>query len=1283
MCVAIPALVMPQPAGADVLVFQGKVTMADGTAPAKSAGIEYACPGKPPQVVAITGKTGAFVWKYQGTAFDIDQGFLSNSAEAVGAAASLVSGTGGYFGMGEGNSYENKCVLRASLTGFVSSTIDLSDRGIARNPQLPELVLSRRAVNAGLEVQSSLSVPHAAEKAWGAGLKALQARNWVDAETQLRAAAAAAPKFALAWSALGLACANQGKSKDAREALEKAIELDPKSLSTRFRLMRAQMEEKDWPAAEATAHALIQAGARKSYQQAYLDQAVIQFHLNRLDDAIASANQEIKLDTAHSMPRAAYILGMLEAAKGENDAAAGHMREYLTLEPKANDADEVRARIENLGKPGSQDIAGALDASYIQLAPAGETWVPGGIKALAAMAGLKDVSNANFFQEFCRAVAGQSSPEESKVIPQYYATLQAFMGAVVELTGLGQRQDDSAVVTLSLAGDDARARTERALQLLGWKLARDNGASLVEPGDQPADGLRQGIPAALGIDEIAMREALEAGRSYQFEVKSENARLIGGAAWGALLKGDPQTGGVQAPGGLADMFTRDWRYAATYAALSGMGADAAAAVVGGIGLQAAATRYSDILWLYADAFRVSGGAVALPGGPPAAPAWAALTGADPRAPSPFFRALIDKDRGALLSFYCLLSRADALHQRFFTATPARAQRFYAWYRDSGEVHAGKIRFSEAWRAAFFEDAPIDEAGHVHFPGGKLAWTDSAAPDDDTLPGLGQIAALAPVARIEERRKATLDRDSAALLARHYPEWRQLSPYFEKLPGLGKAEFQALAAFADAAAKALPASRNSMLGDWHSMVELIALASQAGSLDAAAGALWFRRACESAAAPDYSAAVLSALREMAGGAADLDESLARLLKLDDEQRAALDEVRALQSAPRLDSVPARPDAAKTTAALAGFVYGVLLQPRQLLVIEEPGLAARHQFVRPDSPELFPASELVVGQTTSFAGGFMRFDEEAQRLALAGVEAADGAVETPGALQPAAGARNANAAVEAEARRNAAGVFRTSARLVEVYATVMDGSRYVDDLERDQFRLLDSGKEAPVTAFENRASGISCALLLDTTGSMQAALPMLKSTALKLIAELRPIDSVAIYSFSDKVNLLQPFTTDKSAAARAVLRTAAYGKTALYDALVRVNRDMAGRGGKKALVVFTDGADNLSALNGENAIRRAKTVGIPVYTIALGEAMQDAGLVHQLASVAKSTGGEAFTVDSPSGIPAVFESVARDLTHGYLLAFQPPPEADSGWRPLEVVLRSAHGRKVRAREGYYPE
>jgi VWFA-related protein len=249
--------------------------------------------------------------------------------------------------------------------------------------------------------------------------------------------------------------------------------------------------------------------------------------------------------------------------------------------------------------------------------------------------------------------------------------------------------------------------------------------------------------------------------------------------------------------------------------------------------------------------------------------------------------------------------------------------------------------------------------------------------------------------------------------------------------------------------------------------------------------------------------------------------------------------------------------------------------------------------------------------------------------------------------------------------------------------MDGrGRYVDNLPADQFTILDHGQPQKVVGFESQFSEISCTLLLDTTGSMRDALPALKNAALKMISDLRPEDSVAVYSFNKTVTQLQPFTHDMAAAKRAVMSTYADGDTAMYDALARVSHDLSGRVGKKVIVLFTDGKDNASTLTAEAAIQRAKGVGVPVYTIAQGEALLHPDYLKQLEGISKSTGGEAFKIQNPNEIGAVFEKVSEDLAHGYLLSFQPFFVEGHVWRPIEVGVRTK-GQKVRARDGYYPE
>lgn len=796
-------------------------------------------------------------------------------------------------------------------------------------------------------------------------------------------------------------------------------------------------------------------------------------------------------------------------------------------------------------------------------------------------------------------------------------------------------------------------RSLRALQLLGWKLT-PNGDS-IEPGDQPADGIPQEMPALLGIDELQMQQTLDAGRVFQFEILSEDAPLIGGGAWTDLLKDKTI--------GIAAAFATDPRLAKAYAGLGAMGTGAASALVAGVGLRALVTQYSEVLARAADAFVLSNHAVATPGDPAV---WRKLAGADPNDPPAFFRGLLEKDQGSLVKFYAKLWRADSAHRRFFTQNGGR---FYDWDRSA----------ARNWSADFFEKLPLDKNGRVKFPGGSRASTstiDSSASDAEAVLKLDSPEALAPIAQMEQKRGTPLDEASAKLLMRRFNDWRALFPYFEKLPALGRDEFTALESFSTSVEKFPRATQNVVLGEWDSLVELIARGVAAGSLDPARSAGAFRDACLNLANPNPSVEALQLLRAVAGGA-NVDEAVpARLLRLSGARRAGYDRVLDLQKAPRISAAKTPRE---TLIALTGMVYAASLDPDGLLVNEDHSLAARHRFVDGRAQSLFPAAALIRssdGRGSYLRGTFANFDQIASGLAPGGVSPAQ--ATSPSAITGTGWFPAAGESPSAEV------TFRAAGRLVEVYTTVTDSSgHYIDDLAREQFTVSDNGVAPKIAAFEPRSSEVSVVLLLDTTGSMRAALPALKNAALKLIGELRSADSIAVYSFNSSVSELQPFTTAKDAAKRAVLRTQAFGETALYDALTRVGRDLSARAGKKVIVVFTDGNDNSSTLTADTAIERAKAAGIPVYTIAQGEAISHPEFLKQLAAVSNATGGVSFAIREPREIRGVFEKVSADLTHGYLLEFQPVPAEDRAWRTIEVELKSAKRYKIRARDGYYPE
>jgi VWFA-related protein len=266
-----------------------------------------------------------------------------------------------------------------------------------------------------------------------------------------------------------------------------------------------------------------------------------------------------------------------------------------------------------------------------------------------------------------------------------------------------------------------------------------------------------------------------------------------------------------------------------------------------------------------------------------------------------------------------------------------------------------------------------------------------------------------------------------------------------------------------------------------------------------------------------------------------------------------------------------------------------------------------------------------------------------------------------------------------------IIKVQVRLVEVYASIHDQKgHFVDGMSRENFQVLEDGKPQQIAAFDSTSQSLSCAILLDTTGSMKEVLPRVKNSIVKLIDELGPQDSVAIYTFDQRLVIRQEFTTDKNAAKRAALRTRAEGATALFDALSGAAQELSQRSGKKVLILFTDGDDNSSALNASAAVARAKKAGVPLYTIAEGEAMHSKNLRKLLDDLSQRTGGAAYEVKKPGEIEQVFHEISEDLRHLYMISYRPPQGTNDGkWRKIELLVKGPKDYRVRAKEGYFAE
>src|SRR5215469_3065728 len=257
-----------------------------------------------------------------------------------------------------------------------------------------------------------------------------------------------------------------------------------------------------------------------------------------------------------------------------------------------------------------------------------------------------------------------------------------------------------------------------------------------------------------------------------------------------------------------------------------------------------------------------------------------------------------------------------------------------------------------------------------------------------------------------------------------------------------------------------------------------------------------------------------------------------------------------------------------------------------------------------------------------------------------------------------------------------IFRSESRLVEVYATVFDSKNHpVDGIEKEHFQVFEDGARQEIRSFESASEELSCAILLDVTSSMRDALSGVKNAVSDLVDEMRPGDTTAIYGFSTTLQTMQEFTTDKSALKRAVSRARAQGETALFDAIAQTAREIESRPGKKAIVLFTDGADNASQLMAHDATRRVYQAGVPIFAVAEGSALSDSSLLKQLKELAEKTGGICYRARNSHEVANVFGDIQAELKHVYLISYRPPQSSEAKWRSIKIAVDGMKDYRIR--------
>lgn len=249
-------------------------------------------------------------------------------------------------------------------------------------------------------------------------------------------------------------------------------------------------------------------------------------------------------------------------------------------------------------------------------------------------------------------------------------------------------------------------------------------------------------------------------------------------------------------------------------------------------------------------------------------------------------------------------------------------------------------------------------------------------------------------------------------------------------------------------------------------------------------------------------------------------------------------------------------------------------------------------------------------------------------------------------------------------------------------------FVADLEPRDVRLFADGEPVTLGSFERGAKApLELVLLQDLSGSMALGgkLAASRQAASCFLDRLRPGDRYALASFAGRrLTVEVPFTADLTAGREAAEAWRPYGVTALHDAVARLPGIRATGQAAGAAVLITDGAENASRIDPNEAREIVRRAQLPVYVLSLArrrtESPQDRGdYASILRRLAAASGGRYLPIEPATALQTACRSVVEELRSRYVLGF-PTAGDESRWRKLDIEV-DRRGVEIRSRAGYH--
>jgi tetratricopeptide (TPR) repeat protein len=329
-----------------VLYISGSVVLQDGTPPPEPVAIEKICGGSSHKE-GYTDSKGHYQIQL-GQNFELQDVSESGGSGGFGSNRSAM-GNAGSGGLGGVNPRDLiGCELRAMLPGFQSSSVMIRVEGSFGEIRMDTISLQRLGGGSGTTISlTTMQAPTDARKAYEKAQKDIAKENFKDAEKELNKAVQEYPKFAAAWSLLGMIHQHSKQLDQATNDYTQAISSDPQYAKPYFGLAVIAANQQNWKDTVRFSDQVNRL-APLAYPEAYFFGGVASFNLGNMDDAERNIRKFLSLDIEHRRPMAVLYLGDILARKQDFAGAVEQAKAYLTIAPNAPNSPSIREKLKQL-----------------------------------------------------------------------------------------------------------------------------------------------------------------------------------------------------------------------------------------------------------------------------------------------------------------------------------------------------------------------------------------------------------------------------------------------------------------------------------------------------------------------------------------------------------------------------------------------------------------------------------------------------------------------------------------------------------------------------------------------------------------------------------------------------------------------------------------------------------------------------------------------------------------------------------------------------------------------